>query len=179
SMRLPTFAFAVPTAALALVAAALALAAVWTTACSALAAVFFAVFTTLPVRSATVLPMSFAVTARAPAALLRVPLTRLPLLMGWSSSGAAGAGVGRARGRWSEGSGWSVATCAPTPALPGGGGSKAGSELAVVTLFQGVEQVGGGVGLAVVFDLFVALDLDRAAVVELEAVGGVGQVRVL
>src|SRR5690606_34538118 len=90
SMRLPTFAFAVPTAALALVAAALALAAVWTTACLALAVVFFAVFTTLPVRSATVLPMSFAVTARAPAALLRVPLTRLPLLMGWSSSGAAG-----------------------------------------------------------------------------------------
>ena len=35
-------------------------------------------------------------------------------------------------------------------------------ELAVVAFFQGVEQVRGGVHLAVVFDLLVALDLDLA-----------------
>src|SRR6185437_2415791 len=53
------------------------------------------------------------------------------------------------------------------------------SELAVVTLFQGIEQVGGGVGFAVVFDFLVALHLDHAAVFQLEAVGGVGKVGVL
>src|SRR3546814_3545545 len=69
----------------------------------------------------------------------------------------------------------------PSPALPclRRGGSKAASEFAVVTLFQGVEQVGGGVHLAVVFDLLVALDFHHGAVVELEAVGGVGKVGLL
>ena len=45
-----------------------------------------------------------------------------------------------------------------------------GSELAVVAFFQGIEQVGGGMGFAVVFELLVAADLDHAAVFQLEAV---------
>src|SRR5207342_1201438 len=68
----------------------------------------------------------------------------------------------------------------PTPLTLGhpsgaasGRGRRSTSELAVVTLFQRIEQVGGGVHLAVVFDLLVALDLDHAAVFEFEAVGGV------
>ena len=39
----------------------------------------------------------------------------------------------------------------------------ASSEFAVVAFLQCVVQIGGGVGLAVVFDLFVALDLNHAA----------------
>src|SRR3546814_13454464 len=79
---------------------------------------------------------------------------------------------------------WSSDVCSsdlPSPALPclRRGGSKAASEFAVVTLFQGVEQVGGGVHLAVVFDLLVAWDFHHGAVVELEAVGGVGKVGLL
>src|SRR5690606_40129143 len=79
--------------------------------------------------SPTVLPLSFAVTARAPAALLRVPLTRLPLLMGWSSSGAAGdRGGGQGPGRWGEGLRWVAVghgdLFAPTPALPRGRGGE-------------------------------------------------------
>src|SRR3546814_9437647 len=50
------------------------------------------------------------------------------------------------------------------------------SEFAVIPFLQGVEQVGGGVHLAVVFDLLVARDFHHGAVVELEAVGGVGTV---
>src|SRR5690606_32538060 len=61
----------------------------------------------------------------------------------------------------------------------GGSTAKQASELAVIAFFQRVEQVGGGVGFAVVLDLFVAPDLDRAAVFQLEAVGGVGKVGVL
>src|SRR5690606_37603377 len=53
------------------------------------------------------------------------------------------------------------------------------SELAVVAFLEGIEQVGGGVGLAVVFDLLVALDLHHRAVFQLEAVQGVLQVLLL
>src|SRR5690554_6491129 len=53
------------------------------------------------------------------------------------------------------------------------------SELAVVAFLEGVEEVGGAVQLAVVLDLFVALELDHAAVLELETVGGVLQVLLL
>src|SRR3546814_10673031 len=55
-------------------------------------------------------------------------------------------------------------------------GRKTASEFAVIPFLQGVEQVGGGVHLAVVFDLLVARDFHHGAVVELEAVGGVGKV---
>ena len=54
-----------------------------------------------------------------------------------------------------------------------------GSEFAVVAFFERVEQVGGGVGFAVVFDLFVALGFDHGTVFELEAVAGVFQIRLL
>src|SRR3546814_2004037 len=62
----------------------------------------------------------------------------------------------------------------PSPALPclRRGGRKTASEFAVIPFLQGVEQVGGGVHLAVVFDLLVARDFHHGAVVELEAVGG-------
>src|SRR5690606_26782542 len=49
-----------------------------------------------------------------------------------------------------------------------------GSELAVIAFLEGIEQVGRGVDLPVVLDFLVALELHRAAVLELEAVGGVG-----
>src|SRR5690606_41884137 len=49
-----------------------------------------------------------------------------------------------------------VSTAAPL-SHPGRGLRR--SELAVVPFLEGVEQVGGGVGLAVVLDLLVALDL--------------------
>src|SRR5690606_32472910 len=47
------------------------------------------------------------------------------------------------------------------------------SELAVVTLFQGIVEVGGGMDFAVVLDLLVALGLDYRAVFQRELVGGV------
>src|SRR5690606_33639249 len=50
------------------------------------------------------------------------------------------------------------------------------SELAVVALFQGIVEVGGGVDLAVVFDLLVALGIDDLAVLQREAVRGVLEV---
>src|SRR5690606_30096752 len=53
------------------------------------------------------------------------------------------------------------------------------SELAVIAFLEGIEQVGGGVGLAVVLDLLVALDLHHRAVLQLEAVQGVLQVLLL
>src|SRR5690606_25680625 len=59
------------------------------------------------------------------------------------------------------------------------GRNVARSELAVIALLEGVEQVGGGVDLAVVLHLLVAAELDGAAVLQLEPVGGVGQVRLL
>src|SRR3546814_19853217 len=49
------------------------------------------------------------------------------------------------------------------------------SEFAVIPFLQGVEQVGGGVHLAVAFDLPVARDFTHGAVVELDAVCGVGK----
>src|SRR5688572_28651333 len=54
----------------------------------------------------------------------------------------------------------------PSPALPCSrrGGSGARSKLAVIPFLEGIEQVRGAVHFAVVFDLFVALDLDHAAV---------------
>src|SRR5690606_41954718 len=60
---------------------------------------------------------------------------------------------------------------------PGSGTSR--SELAVITFLEGIEQVGGGVHFPVVLDLLVALDLDHAAVLQLEPVQGVLQVRLL
>src|SRR3546814_7132431 len=67
----------------------------------------------------------------------------------------------------------------PGPPLPSQGREQGGSEFAVIPFLQGVEQVGGGVHLAVVFDLLVARDFHHGAVVELEAVGGVGKVGLL
>src|SRR5690606_31328828 len=101
------------------------------------------------------------------ASSLRVAVTPLPLLMGppgarcaWSSG----------QTRWirapcgQEGRGGRPEQRAPRPVT---------SELAVVAFLEGIEQVGGGVGLAVVFDLLVALDLHHRAVFQLEAVQGV------
>src|SRR3954463_13120330 len=52
-------------------------------------------------------------------------------------------------------------------------------ELTVVTFLEGVEQIGGGMCFAVVFDLVVALGLDYGTVFELEAVEGIFQIRLL
>src|SRR5690606_13573568 len=53
------------------------------------------------------------------------------------------------------------------------------SEFAVVALFERIEQIGGGVQLAVVLDLLVAARLDDGAVLEREAVGGALQILLL
>src|SRR5690606_6322983 len=53
------------------------------------------------------------------------------------------------------------------------------SVLAVVAFFQRIEQVGGGVHLAVVLHLFVTLELDHAAVLENELVQGLLQIGLL
>src|SRR5262245_1019692 len=50
------------------------------------------------------------------------------------------------------------------------------SELAVITFLQRVEEIRGGVFLAVVFDLLVAFHRDLRAVLEREHVGGVLEV---
>ena len=42
------------------------------------------------------------------------------------------------------------------------------SEFSVVALFERIEQVGGGMDLAVVFNLFVTLEVDGRAVLERE-----------
>src|SRR5690606_16152372 len=80
-------------------------------------------------------------------------------------------GRGGARAVWPS---WPLVAASRVP--PGSDGEEEPAELAVIAFLQGVEQVGGGVDLAVVLDLLVALDLQHAAVLELEAVGGVGQV---
>src|SRR5690606_36870746 len=53
------------------------------------------------------------------------------------------------------------------------------SELAVVAFLESLIEVGRGVHLPVVLDLLVTPGLDHAAVFELEAVGGIGQILLL
>ena len=50
------------------------------------------------------------------------------------------------------------------------------SEFAVVAFFHGIEEIGGGVHLAVVLDFFVAFQIDRCAVLEFELVDGLLEV---
>src|SRR4030065_1365148 len=52
-------------------------------------------------------------------------------------------------------------------------------ETSAISFFQGFIQVGGIMGLAVVFDFLVTLHLDDLAALQLEAVGGVLEVLVL
>src|SRR5690606_25292759 len=54
-----------------------------------------------------------------------------------------------------------------------------GLELAVIAFLECIEQIGRGVRFAIVLDLFIALDLHHGTVLELEAVGGVGQIMLL
>src|SRR4029077_12081213 len=53
------------------------------------------------------------------------------------------------------------------------------SEFSVIAFFQGVEQVGGAVLLAVVLDLLIAAHFHLRAILEREHVGGALQVRFL
>ena len=50
------------------------------------------------------------------------------------------------------------------------------SELSVVAFFEGVEEVGGGMNFAVVFDLVVTLEVDATAVFQSELIGGFFQI---
>src|SRR5690606_24955735 len=59
------------------------------------------------------------------------------------------------------------------------GPSSRRSQLPVVAFLQRVEQIGGGVHLAVVLDLLVALRLDDGAVLERELVGRVLEILLL
>src|SRR5690606_37849881 len=138
------------------------------TAFFALVVAFFAVlladFTALPAVLETLAPIAFTASAALSAALVRVVATPLPLLMVLPRQVCCGRGA-------------RIAECsairAPCKHFFDG------SELSVIALFEGVEQVGGGVQLAVVLDLLVALDLDHAAVLQLEPVQGVRQVLLL
>src|SRR5690606_31974493 len=133
----------------------------FTTAFSALPAAFFAFFTAVDARLDTAPPTAFALPATTSAAAPSVVATPLPLLIVFPSSSCWRAGRPQAE------------CSAP------GTSREPSSELSVVALFQGVEQVGRGVGLAVVLDFLVAAGLDRGPVLELEAVGGVGEVGLL
>src|SRR5574337_1493917 len=63
--------------------------------------------------------------------------------------------------------------------MPWPSGSYAPSELAVVPLLQGIEEVGGRMHLAVVFHLLIAFQFDNTTVLQLEAVEGVFKVGIL
>ena len=52
------------------------------------------------------------------------------------------------------------------------------SELTVITFFEGVVEIGGGVDLAVIFDLFITLQLDDLTIFKRELIAGLFQVTV-
>src|SRR5690606_6077291 len=52
-------------------------------------------------------------------------------------------------------------------------------KLAVIAFFQGVVEIGGGVGFAVVPDFLIAARFDKTAVGELEAIARILQIRLL
>src|SRR5690606_27853885 len=95
----------------------------------------------------------------------------------WRAAGECPVPAGGRGGERAVWPSWPLVAASRVP--PGSDGEEVTAELAVIVILQGVEQVGGVVELVVVRDLLVALDLLHAAVLELVAVGGVGQVRFL